>query len=157
MDKAFEVINYEIMMFLRAIIVEKHGTLIQATNPDLLLYTKNALAESRVLHTRVLTEVFLSGGQGDDIKADKILLEWCDENSEVISKLNDAYKTELTEIGESPKTLIDKHLAHATFKRGESFDWSPVIKQMEKPLINLLKVLPNEKFQSLTLLTEIKV
>ena len=157
MDTAFKVINYEIMMFLRALIVEQRKTLIQATNPNLLLYTKNALAESRVLHIRVLAEVFLSGGRNDDIKANRIMPEWCKKNSNILSELNYAYITELSEIGESPKTLIDKHLAHATLKRGESFDWSPVIKRMEQPLINLLKTLPIENFPSLALLTEVEV
>jgi hypothetical protein len=156
MDTASTVIDYEIMMFLRALIVEQRNTLIQATNPDLLLYTKNALAESRVLHIRVLAEVFLSGGRGDDIKANNIMPEWCEQNKNILSKLNEAYISELSEIGGNPKTLIDKHLAHATLKRGQSFDWVPVIKRMEQPLINLLKTLPVEKFPSLALLTEAK-
>ncbi len=157
MDAAFKVINYEIMMFLRAFIFEQRKMLIQATNAELLLYTTNALAEARVLHIRVLTEIFLSGGLDDDIKANRIMPEWCSQNTSILSELNDAYKTELSQIGESPKTLIDKHLAHATFKRGESFDWSPVIKRMEQPLIKVLKTLRNEQFPSLALLTEVKV
>jgi hypothetical protein len=83
--------------------------------------------------------------------------EWCQQNSNILSQLNDAYIAELSEIGESPKTLIDKYLAHATLKRGESFDWSSIIKRMEQPLINLLKTLPTENFPSLTLLAEVEV
>jgi hypothetical protein len=143
------------MMFLRACLVARRNTAIQATNSGLLLYTTNALAESRVLHIRVLAEVFLSGGRDDDIKANRILSEWCKQNSGILEELDHAYKTDLPEYGENPKTLIDKHLAHATSKRGESFQWSPVIQRMEQPLISLLKTLPKESFPHLAILSEL--
>lgn len=154
MDIEFVVVDYEIMMFLG---VPHFQSKVKMRTESKLLQViyQNMLAETRVLHIRVLAEVFLSGGKSDDIKIKRLLPEWHKQNAAVLQELDGAYKTPLPETGESPKTHIDKLLAHATTKRGSSFNWSPVIKRMEQPLINVLKALPFSQFPSLAILQHI--
>lgn len=152
MDIAFEVVNYEIMMFLGVPLFQSK---VKTKTEDKFLpvILQNMRAETRVLHIRVLTEVFLSGGKSDDIKINHLLPEWHKRNAAVLQELDEAYKTPLPETGESPKTHIDKLLAHATTKRGSSFNWSPVVDRMMPPLLKVLVLLPIDKFPHLTLLT----
>jgi len=151
MDTSFVVMDYEIMMFL-GVQVLQNKVRINTTDTFLPTLLQNTLAETRILHIRVLTEVFLSGGRSDDIKIEQLLPEWHKQNTVILKELDGAYKTPLPETGESPKTHIDKLLAHATVKRGASFNWTPVIERMEPPLRNILKALPVSQFQSLALL-----
>jgi hypothetical protein len=98
-----------------------------------------------------LTEVFLSQGEKDDIKIDHLLPEWRKENILVFKELERAYEEPLA-AGESPKVYINKLLAHATFKRGDRFNWSPVVVRMSPPLIDVLKTLPRDQFPGLRFL-----
>jgi len=151
MINPFEVVNYEIERFLGTQILQK--TKIQSSAPDKILegFLRNALTESRILHIRVLTEVFLSQGQKDDIKIDKLLPNWRNENTDVIKELESAY-VETLEVGESPKVYINKLLAHATTKRGNRFNWTPVVIRMNPPLLGVLRTLSIDQFPGLMFL-----
>jgi hypothetical protein len=151
MSDPFIVVSYEIEMFLGTQILQK--TKIQSKAQDKILegFLRNALTESRILQIRVLTEVFLSRGQKDDIKIDNLLPNWRQENIEVFKELENAYMQPL-EIGESPKVYIDKLLAHATTKRGDRFNWVPVVNRMNPPLIKVLRTLSIDQFPSLMFL-----
>ena len=157
MDTEFDVINYEIGMFLSALIFYQKRMEKDCSDSVMENYIKNALAESLVLHIRVLTEIFMPGGREDDIKAVNVMKKWCDEHKLLIKNLHHAYeKVYVSELKGTSKTLIDKLLAHGTNKRGDMFDWSPVIRTMEPPLIEILRTLSKEEFPALNLLSHIE-
>jgi hypothetical protein len=151
----FDVVNYEIEMFLGAQILQK--TKIHSATQDKILegFLRNAITESQVLHIRVLTEVFLSQGRKDDIKIDNLIPNWSLDNIEAFKQLEAAY-IERLETGESPKVYIDKLLAHATTKRADSFNWAPVVRRMNPPIINVLKCLSMDQFPGLMFLKYIE-
>jgi hypothetical protein len=151
MSNPFAVVNYEIEMFLGTQILQKAN--VQFSPPLEILegYWRNALTDSRIVHIRVLTEVFLSRGEKDEIKIDHLLPEWRNENIVVFNELERAYEEPLA-AGESPKVYIDKLLAHATSKRGDRFNWSPVVVRMNPPLMRVLKTLSMDQFPGLMFL-----
>lgn len=146
MSDLWSVLNYEIQMYFGVQILQRIN--IQSSDPALTVITTSALTEVKSLHIRILTEVFLSGGRSDDIKIEQLLPLWRQENAGVLKTLEIAY-TEDLETGKCPKWYLDKFLAHATKKRGDSFDWTPIVNKMDPPLRRALATLPVDKLPAL--------
>lgn len=150
MADPYEVINYEIQMFLG--LRKMNETHLPPLNNNSIQkgILNNAMVESRILHIRILAELFLDGGQDDDIKIKRLLPFWPEEYESKYMELKDAYTLPLDN-GDSPKSTIDKLLAHATRKRGPEFNWGPVIDRMLPPLMKCIGTLPFEEIPALRL------
>jgi hypothetical protein len=141
-------------MFLGTQILQKYKVVTEISDKTMQLFLKNSLAESQILHIRVLSTIFLQGSadRKDDIKISHCLPNWHEENKNIFKELDDAYTMPL-DIGVSPKDCIDKRIAHATIKREGRFNWTLVIERMNSPLINAIQTLPNDgRFPSLMFL-----
>ena len=95
---------------------------------------QNAIVESLVIHTRVVTEIILSEGtRPDDITLKKLLPHFSSEN---LAKLRAAYDDDSS--GISPRWQFNKLLAHATTLRIESHEYGPAINRMWTHLSKLI-------------------
>jgi hypothetical protein len=84
---------------------------------------RNAVVESLVIHTRVITEIVLSEGtRPDDITLKKLLPNFQSEN---IQTLRASYDDDSS--GISPRWQFNKLLAHATTLRVESHEYGPAL------------------------------
>lgn len=146
MTNLWAVLNYEIQMYF-GIEMLQHFQLT-ASHPAIMTLLTSGLTEVKVLHTRILTQLFLPGGKPDDIKIDDLLTAWRGGHADLVRELEDAY-TKPLEIGEAPKWYLDKYLAHATKNRGDSFDWTPITHRMDPPLRAILKSLPTDDLPNL--------
>lgn len=146
MTNLWNVLNYEIQMYFGIQILQRIN--IVSTDPALTVITQNAVTEVKALHIRILTEIFVQKRRPDDIKIEDLIPSWREENQVVLQNLENAYNSPLA-IGETPKWYLDKFLAHATMKRGDSFDWSPVIDRMDPPLRSALATLPVDQLPTL--------
>ena len=146
MTDLWKVLNYEILMYFGVQTLQRSN--IQSSDKVLFGITTNAVTEVMLLHLRVLTEVFLSAGRPDDIKIENLIPTWRRENPALLDDLENAY-TEKLEIGECPKRYLDKFLAHATTKRGDSFVWTPIVNKMDPPLRKVLATLPSDDLPAL--------
>ena len=99
------------------------------------------MTEVKALHVRILVDIFLERKNSDDINIDDILPDWREKHQTVVHNLEVAYDEKL-EIGKSPRWYLNKYLAHPDKRRGDHFDWAPVIIRMDKPLKEVFKTLP---------------
>jgi hypothetical protein len=146
MTDGWAVLEYEIQMYLGAEALQRANT--DKSDEVRWGILRNCLSEVKLLHTRILTQVFLKGGQRDDIKIDQLLPHWSRDNRDLVDSLEEAYSKPL-DIGKSPKWYLDKYLAHATKQRGASFIWEPITETMDPPLRAVLKTLPKQRLQAL--------
>lgn len=148
MTDLWKVLNYEIQMYFGIQILQRMH--LGSNDPALMTIIQSSATEVKALHIRILTEIFMPRGhrRDDDIKIENLIPSWRETNPSPLQILVTAYSTPL-EIGETPKWYLDKFLAHATMKRGDSFDWSPVINRMDPPLRSALATLPVDKLPTL--------
>lgn len=141
------ILNYEIQMYFGARHLQ--GFPIKAADRNLITLQTSAMTEVKALHVRILVDIFLERKNRDDINIDDILADWREKNRTVAHNLEVAYEKKL-EIGKSPRWYLNKYLAHPDKRRGDHFDWAPVIKRMDRPLKEVFKTLPMEKLGALT-------
>ena len=147
MDNRWVILNYEIQMYLGARHLQ--GYPVNVNDGLLTILQVSALTEVKVLHIRLLADIFL-GHKEDDISIDDMLPTWREKNVIIANELNIAYTTPL-DSGHPPKWYLNKFLAHPDKRRQESFVWAPIIDRMDKPLKNVFRTLPKENLFALTI------
>lgn len=140
------VLNYEIQMYFGARHLQ--GYPIGGADQNMITLQTSALTEVKALHVRILVEIFLKRKYEDDINIDDLLPDWREKNTTVAHNLENAYDKKLR-IGESPRWYLNKYLAHPDKRRGDHFDWAPIIGRMDTPLKNVFKTLPVDKLDAL--------
>lgn len=122
----------------------------------ILTIQQSAMIEVKALHTRILVEIFLERNpRVDDINIDDLIPTWREEYPTIAHNLKTAYKSKLKagNIHQSPKWFLNKFLVHADKRRGDSFDWSPIIGRMNPYLRAVFQTLPVDKLPTLEMLT----
>jgi hypothetical protein len=140
------VLNYEIQMYFGARHLQ--GYPILNANRNLIILQTSAMTEVKALHIRILADIFLGTQNKNDINIDDLIPDWRIKNLVIANDLDIAYNTKL-KIGESPKWYLNKYLAHPDKRRGNHFDWAPIIRRMDPPLKEVFKSLPMEKLEAL--------
>jgi hypothetical protein len=140
------ILNYEIQMYFGARYLQ--GFPIKGADPNLITLHTSAMTEIKALHVRILVDIFLERKNSDDINIDDILPGWREKYKTVAHNLEIAYDKKLG-IGKSPKWYLNKYLAHPDKRRGDHFDWAPIIKRMDTPLNEVFKTLPTDKLGAL--------
>ena len=127
--KAFE---YEVWMFFET------RTPRDPTNADDVV--ANALAESALLHTRVLIEALINKNSGSDDVNLRRLLTGIPTSAELIAAQT-ALKTVYGTGGDvdSPCWTLNKRLAHLTNVRGDSFDYGPLRSVLDPLVFEVLR------------------
>lgn len=146
MKNYWPILNYEIQMYLG--VRHLQGYPIKGADRNLIILQTSALTEVKALHIRILVDIFLDRKQKSDVNIDDMLPDWREKNNTVIHNLVTAYKKKLR-IGETPKWYLNKYLAHPDKRRGDHFDWAPVIERMDVPLKSVFKTLPKDNLDSL--------
>jgi hypothetical protein len=146
MKDYWAVLNYEIQMYFGARYLQ--GFPIKGADQILIGLQTSAMTEVKALHVRILLDMFLERKNSDDINIDDILPDWREKHKTIVHNLEVAYNKKL-EIGRSPKWYLNKYLAHPDKRRGDHFDWAPVIKRMDTPLKEVFKTLPIDKLYAL--------
>lgn len=99
---------------------------------DLVL--QNAVVESLVLHSRILVEILISKGYGDDdIRLDKLLPSF---SSHKVSELEDVYGR--SKDHGTPCWQFNKLLAHATIHRDDSHDYIEPLNKIWRVMAELI-------------------
>ncbi len=140
------VLNYEIQMYFGSRHLQ--GFPIVGADRNIIALQTSALTEVKALHVRILVEIFLKRKYPDDINIEDLLPDWREKNETTAHNLESVYDKKL-QIGESPRWYLNKYLAHPDKRRGDHFNWAPVIKTMDTPLKNVFKTLPMEKLDAL--------
>jgi hypothetical protein len=146
MKDYWPVLNYEIQMYFGARHLQAY--LIKGADQNIISLQTSALTEVKALHVRIVVEMFQKRKYPNDINIDDLLPDWREKNAIVARNLENAYDKKL-KIGESPKWYLNKYLAHPDKRRGDHFDWKPVIVRMDTPLKNVFRTLPAEKLFAL--------
>ncbi len=128
----WEVVHYEIEMLENLQKIK-----LPLIDENSLKTLKNAIAESMVLHTRILIDIIISKGfNNDDIFLKDLIPGY---QSDYIEKLKVAYGSNNKK--DSPCWEFNKLLAHATSNRSTGHDYSPslskVIPLIEKIIIDI--------------------
>ena len=137
-DDPWIVFDYELQMYFETRNLSKY---FSAKSPLDVINTinKNAVVESLILHTRIMTDILVSKGlQNDDIVLKDLLPDWC--NSEIgmtlITKLDNAYGKANKK--DSPCWVINKMLAHPTRWRTDRFEYGSSLRQIEPLIFEIL-------------------
>jgi hypothetical protein len=124
--RAWIVFDYERDMFER--MLELCGNQYSFSRP-----INNAIVESLLLHVRNLCDILLSRGtESDEITLKNLLPSF---NSTKLDELKNLYGS--GKKIDSPCWTINKRLAHSTLVRSESFDYSPLLRQLTSCLRSL--------------------
>jgi hypothetical protein len=120
----WEVVAYEALMLFDLCRVLNGETF--NVNPDVV---KNALIESVCLHIRILVDILLSkdSGKGDDIRLNQLLPGF--QHSSV-DQLRAAYGDGKPVQPPWPCWTLNKMIAHPTLERGNSHDYTDVIRKL---------------------------
>jgi hypothetical protein len=95
---------------------------------------QNALAESLLLHLRIVIDMLLSkGSDDDDLTLTDLLPEFASEH---VDKLKSAYGTRSIE--DSPCWTLNKMLAHATVGRADKYDYTRALQPLTPIIASLL-------------------
>jgi len=140
------ILNYEIQMYFGARILQ--SARFSHLYPEMIKVLESAMTEVKLLHIRILVEIFLKRKHKDDINIDDLLPAWRENNRAVLDDLKTAYTTDLA-IGRSSEWYLNKFLAHPDRERGFGFDWAPIVKQMDPPLRRVFSTLPSFPLQFL--------
>jgi len=139
-DDPWVVFDYEVEMYFEtqraAIWVNKQ---LEENFPRAMLTLRNAIAESLVLHTRILIDILISKKNGnDDIGLIDLLPDWCQtaEASQLIKKLEYVYGT--AREPNSPCWIFNKMLAHPTRQRSNMYDWGIIINKVSREIFEIL-------------------
>lgn len=145
----WQVFNYEIQMYFETRIRLKH--LKTDGRDSRVMVIKNALTESLVLHTRIMVDILISKGSGnDDITLKDLLPDWpqSEIGRQMIGELKSAYGK--SDIQNSPCWVFNKMLAHPTRWRADSYNYFPALKQIEHHVLSILREI--EKIRSMSIL-----
>jgi len=107
--------------------------LLRVDNPILKMFSqeiRNAIVESALIHTRILVGILLSEPKDersgwDDFKVEDLVPSFQSNN---VDRLRAAYSKSLD--GASPRSVINKRLAHASRIRSDSHDYSPILEKL---------------------------
>ena len=132
------VVEYEIEMFIGT------SKLLTGDKPEFnsISIARNAVIESRLLHTRILVDFLLDRAKmQDDITLSKLLgdLEPSTELKKSIKELKSSYGSNQQE--KSPCWTLNKILAHPTTWRKDSYDWGSTLNQIDPHLYRILELL----------------
>jgi hypothetical protein len=140
-DDPWVVFDYEVEMYFEtqkaALWVNKR--LEEESVQREMLTLRNNVAESMVLHTRILIDILISKKIGDDdIGLSDLLPDWCQtaNANQLINNLKHADGT--TKQPNSPCCIINKMLAHPTSQRSNMYDWGLVINKVSKEIFEIL-------------------
>jgi hypothetical protein len=112
---------------------------LQHEFPFEMLAIRNAVAESLVLHRRILIELLISKDNGpDDITLQTLMPDWIKtpKAKQLVSDLQQAYGDSKTP--DTPCWVFNKLIAHATLERSNFHDYSSVLNVVEPPVNYLL-------------------
>src|SRR5262249_46225001 len=100
----------------------------------------NALAESALLHTRVLVEALIDKNSGSDDVNLRQLLAGISTSPELLAAQT-ALKAVYGTSGDvdSPCWILNKRLAHLTNVRGDSFDYGPLRSVLDPLVFEVLR------------------
>jgi hypothetical protein len=99
----------------------------------------NAIAESLLLHTRILADILLSRNE-QDLNLAVLLPGFHSTN---IKNLEDAYGN--NKIEHSPCWSLNKLLAHSTSYRGDSHDYTEIFEKVKTPIYLALEDVDSER------------
>lgn len=132
------VFNYEVFMLIYTLYLKKISEQKTQTNIDRAL--NFALVESRLLHMRILVDIFLSKSKSeDDISIDEIINPCIQTEyfKNLIKNLNSAYGSRKIEY--SPCWTLNKMLVHPSNLRDEAYDYKVVFDKIFPIIYDLLK------------------
>lgn len=138
-EEFWEVFSYEVQMywatreFLGSLPHYQSIVGSQLVIPVRLL--TNAVVESRVIHTRILADIFLEKASGeDDIKLAALYPEWHSDAklTELVEQLSIAYGNSRTE--GTPCWVFNKKVAHPTKGRTDRYDYKDTFRKVD-PLL----------------------
>jgi len=151
-SRSWDVFQYEVYMYLYMYIkVYKSKLNINGKRNRAI---KNSYVESLLLHTRILTEIFLyqrNNAQSDDI----LLTNYINPNDFTINLNSQIHKLEIaygnSKTMNKPKYLINKLLVHATDLRKSHYNYNKIISKLHPLLFSIV-----EEIQSMTKDRELK-
>ena len=136
-DNNWDVFLYEVYMYFYMYVRVYNSKL--NTNGPRNRAINNSYVESLLLHTRILTQIFLfkRKGQQDDIKLNQLLdpKEYSDTLNSLINKLDVLYHNKTKN---SPKVQIDKLLVHATHLRTTHHNYDKLISILHPTLLEII-------------------
>jgi hypothetical protein len=136
----WEIIAYEVRMFKATYEIMLNPTAFAQLQKKVL---ENAVEESAILHTRILCEVFLDRGfELDDIHLSKLFLNWKIDGKyrrirQIQRDLRRQYGSGTRE--GTPCWIFNKMMAHPTTRRGISYDYIPVLRNLAPYLLAIIK------------------
>lgn len=114
--------------------------------PEMLTLTMNAMIESKLIHIRVLAEIILETGSGDDdIKLRHLIGNW-QSHQELVAAVDElcrAYGRAHTP--NSPRWILNKMLAHFTGFRLSSYGYKEFFERIDPPLKQCLSLIAEIK------------
>jgi hypothetical protein len=128
-DQCWVVYDYEVNMYMQMSALCMNGCRSHFSLP-----IQNALAESLLLHLRIVVDMLLSKGSDDDDLTLTDLLPGF--TSQHIGKLKSAYGTR--SIKDSPCWTLNKMLAHATVGRADKYDYTRILQPLMPIIASLL-------------------
>jgi hypothetical protein len=122
----WEVVTYEAWMLFGLCRILEGETF--NVNPDV---AKNAVVESVCLHTRIFVDILLSkdSGKGDDIRLNQLLPGFQHSAVDQLRAAHGDGKPDQPPVP-WPCWTLNKMIAHPTLKRGNSHDYTDVIKKL---------------------------
>jgi hypothetical protein len=106
------------------------------------LHVNNAIAESLLLHTRILSDILLSRNN-DDLNLRKLLPDF---SSAYLDELRSHYGDAKSE--QSPCWTLNKMLAHPTAYRSDSFDYTQTFEKLRAVIYLVLDEVESERKKS---------
>jgi len=142
MRNLWPILNYEIQMYLGARYLQ--GFPIKLSDHNLTRLQESAMTEVKALHTRILVAILLEKTDPDNINIDDLIPTWRKENAILAHNLKNDYTKKLN-IGHHPKYYLNKYLAHPDKRRGDHFDWAPIVDRMDPSLKSIFRTLPKDE------------
>jgi hypothetical protein len=129
------VFEYEVEMFLSTRFILQHTV---EGDETICHWIRNALSESAVLHARNLVEILRkTKSHKDDIVLQDLLPDWRNSNG-LVSELDSLGTAYCEDQPGTARWAFNKKLAHATLHRTDSFDYTPLLNQLDPIIISLL-------------------
>ena len=136
-EQGWIVFDYEVGMYKQMSILCTNGCRNHFVAP-----IQNALAESMLLHLRIVVDMLLrKKSEDDDVTLSVLLPQF---KSAHIEKLRSAYGSRNTE--DSPCWTLNKMLAHATFARADTYDYTAMLAPLTPILLQVLLEVEKVRF-----------
>lgn len=136
MTTGWEVYEYEVDMFKGALTPG-----LSQVGVSFSRYVQNAVAESLMLHTRILVDIILSRDSGPDAISLNTLLPGFSPSR--LGELKNLYGK--AEIVGSPCWTLNKRLAHATNVRTSRFDYTATMEELRPVIQQCLDEIDGER------------